>query len=91
MIEITAKLSSAYKRFDMGASMPIIVAALRDMTAEVMRLEFENEHRSYTTRIGVLCCQECGWEHKMKFDPRHTFQWADWRRAAHEKLMKEAK
>lgn len=95
MIEITADLQKSY-RYGMSWQSPdiaerILAIALRDMTAEVMRLEFEKEHV-----IGLAdyergerpCCRFCGYR---MADPRHNYQWPDWQRAAHEKLIGETK
>ena len=97
MIEITAKQREAY-HYGLEWKTTIdetLALALRDMTAEVMRMEFEKEHPT-ESRGGWIWCYGCQYTHcpdladgrmlRKLGDPRHAYQQADWQRAAHELL-----
>jgi hypothetical protein len=70
----------------------IVRDALRDMTAEVLRLRFEAEHQ-LDYRTGQGWCKVCHLNvpfgvprATVPIHPSHNYHWPDWQRAAHELL-----
>ena len=96
MIEITPEAQRQYRLAAHWAHQEStrnyrdICIALRDMTAEVMRLEFAAEHKPYISAIQgyrcAACCHGIDGALKERCDPRHNYTEADWQRAAHDAL-----
>lgn len=93
MIKITPEQRLAYSKafLELYCFEQVLHDALRDMTAEVLRLEFEKEH-SLKKGAGenyYPWCGICGYNNSarnMNPDPRHAYTETDWQKAAHELL-----
>lgn len=68
---------------------PVIRRIIRDFVAALMESEFDREHYEIETtksRPGVrqfICLAGCNY-----YDPRHSYAWPDWQRAADERMAK---